>query len=172
MTLAAILLVGILVSIGAAFIYNQSLQKEKTPFMPTATVEPMPSLTPIATSNDSLPADPDAYGGFAYLGNFYIVAPIEGDVCNGSNVNLTVQGEVDATNSSVTLAYSLDGQKQVPINFQLQPVLSHWDPFHSIIDCTVTLKPLSSGVHTITVVGTYQFNSLHEATANVTFTTV
>jgi len=158
----------------AATAYSQQF-REKATLKPTATIEPTPTLTPISTSNGSLPSDPDAIGGFEYFGCFgcfYIAAPIEGQVCSANNVSLTILGEVLANAGTLTLAYSLDGQKQVPIDFQLQPVLSHWDPFHSLINCTVTLPQLNSGLHSLTVIGTWQFNSLHIATANVTFTAV
>ena len=127
------------------------------------------TVTPSPTIHSTVPSNPAAIGGFRYYGSFWIASPTSGAVYNGSRLTLKIDGEISADPAlNLVLTYSIDGKEKTPISWQLQPE-DHWNPFRGVIDCSVTLPPLGSGEHNVTVFGKMA-GDLGSAQATVNFT--
>ena len=130
-----------------------------------------PALSPIPTPSSIAipPLNPALVGSFGYYGSFWISSPTQGMVYKSSNLFLKIDGEIlAAPNLDLSLAYSLDKQEKIPINFQLQPE-DHWDPFLGVINCSLSLPPLISGEHNVIVYGRMA-GDLGNTQASVNFT--
>jgi hypothetical protein len=112
-------------------------------------------MPPITQSTPS-PAPTLIPGAFAGpLGGFTIASPSASKV-NSNPVTLTINGEVIVgSNVNLTMSYSLDGQAQLPLAVETQPLVNLPD---ETITESVTLPNLSVGTHNITVFGDLDVN--------------
>ncbi len=127
-----------------------------------------PSTTPTPTPSAEPTYDPTKAGSFGPLGCFYVTSPTD-KTYNTKNLTLNISGSaILASNVNIAISYSLDGQTAVPISTQLRQ-MHDWDPIGGFTS-TVTLPPLTSGSHTITVNGNLEADGDHIAQVIINFT--
>ena len=153
----------------------QSYQQDnlsQTP-MPTSTISPnsTPTPSPLLTTTpmpkaSSLATIQQLSASFGPLGGFRILTPTNTSY-DTSNLNLTVSGQAIA--AGLSMSYSIDGQERFSIPAKVRQV-HDWDPFFGGIHESVTLPPLATGSHSITVYGQLLVHDCKEAQTTVYFT--
>jgi cytoskeletal protein RodZ len=147
-----------------SFNQSQSNHEKNIPSVPTLSPTPTPTLTPNPTPTTTPQPEPAAEGSFGPQGYFRIISPATNTIYDSNNLTLTITGE--AINQPLTMAYKIDGQERVPFSAVVRQEHA-WDIFVGQIHESMSLPPLTSGTHSITVFGTLSSNS---AQATVHFT--
>jgi hypothetical protein len=110
--------------------------------------------TPTPSSIASPPLNPALIGSFGPYGSFMVTSP-KNQTYNMNTLILNITGEttwvttINNKNLLPTMSYSLNEQKQIPININIE----EQNPFE--FNQTVVLTPLTNGSHSITIYGTF-----------------
>jgi hypothetical protein len=162
LALALIVVILLTSTAGAAYYISVKSSSQKEDSLPTATPTPTASPSPLVTPSPTpfpTPSPAQAVFGPGPLGSFAITSPSGGEA-NSNPITLTINGEVIVgSNVNLTMSYSLDGQAQLPLPVETQPLVNLPD---ETITGSVTLPNLSVGTHSITVFGDLDVNSPNE----------